>query len=200
MTLIAPRWYTSSIRIFDGSLLIAGGSSVLSKFYNVQPENSFEFFPRKEQTVRPSAFLERALPANLFPGYVSFHENWGLRTYLTMMYTDCLRCPTEQSSWWPTINPSFTISRRTRRPFFQTFRTASVLRTLWTARPSSFLYHPLTTSPKFSFAVGLTSTTGPSRTSCLPSSQPVPSALESRSLLRVSPRDGKSSTCWKGAS
>ena len=40
---------------------------VEAEFYNVDPENSFEFFPRKENTVRPSAFLERALPANLFP-------------------------------------------------------------------------------------------------------------------------------------
>lgn len=70
LTLIAKRWYTSSVRIFDGSLMIIGGSSIQSNFYNTAPENSFEFFPRKEQTVRPSAFLERALPANLFPGYV----------------------------------------------------------------------------------------------------------------------------------
>ena len=41
-------------------------------FYNVDPENSFEFFPPKEDTVRPSAFLERSLPANLFPRCVSF--------------------------------------------------------------------------------------------------------------------------------
>ena len=40
-------------------------------FYNTDPENSFEFFPRKEDTVRPSAFLERSLPANLFPRCVA---------------------------------------------------------------------------------------------------------------------------------
>ncbi|PIL37696.1 hypothetical protein GSI_01390 [Ganoderma sinense ZZ0214-1] len=65
--LLAKRWYPSSIRIFDGSLLIVGGTHVNANFYNVDPENSFEFFPPKESTVRPSAFLERSLPANLFP-------------------------------------------------------------------------------------------------------------------------------------
>ncbi|RPD67533.1 glyoxal oxidase precursor [Lentinus tigrinus ALCF2SS1-6] len=67
LVLQAERWYPSAIRIFDGSLLIAGGMHVEAVFYNVDPENSFEFFPRKEESVRPSAFLERALPANLFP-------------------------------------------------------------------------------------------------------------------------------------
>ncbi|KAI0705751.1 glyoxal oxidase precursor [Cerioporus squamosus] len=70
LVLLAERWYPSAIRIFDGSLLIAGGMHFEAVFYNVAPENSFEFFPRKEESVRPSAFLERALPANLFPRYV----------------------------------------------------------------------------------------------------------------------------------
>ncbi|TFK83299.1 copper radical oxidase [Polyporus arcularius HHB13444] len=65
--LLVNRWYPSSIRIFDGSLLIAGGSHVGSLFYDIDPETSFEFFPRKEEFVRPSPFLERSLPANLFP-------------------------------------------------------------------------------------------------------------------------------------
>ncbi|EKM54423.1 uncharacterized protein PHACADRAFT_258261 [Phanerochaete carnosa HHB-10118-sp] len=65
--LLEERWYPSSVRIFDGSLMIIGGSHVLTPFYNVDPANSFEFFPRKEQTPRPSAFLNRTLPANLFP-------------------------------------------------------------------------------------------------------------------------------------
>ena len=69
--LLAPRWYPSSVRIFDGSLMIVGGTHVNANFYNVDPENSFEFFPRKEDTVRPSAFLERSLPANLFPRCVA---------------------------------------------------------------------------------------------------------------------------------
>ena len=71
LQLITDRWYPASIRIFDGSLLIAGGSHVNSEFFNTDPASSFEFFPRKEETVRPSPFLERALPANLFPLYVS---------------------------------------------------------------------------------------------------------------------------------
>ncbi len=62
------RYYPSSIRIFDGSLMIIGGAHVNADFYNDDtPENSFEFFPRKEDAVRPSAFLERSQPANLFP-------------------------------------------------------------------------------------------------------------------------------------
>ncbi|KAI0037117.1 glyoxal oxidase precursor [Vararia minispora EC-137] len=56
--LARPRWYPSSIRIFDGSLMILGAT----------PENSFEFFPPKDGgEVRPSPFLNRTVPANLFP-------------------------------------------------------------------------------------------------------------------------------------
>ncbi|KAI0027650.1 glyoxal oxidase N-terminus-domain-containing protein [Vararia minispora EC-137] len=67
-TLAAPRWYPSTVRIFDGSLLIIGGAHVDVVFYNIDPENSYEFFPKKDGgVVRPSAFLERSLPANLFP-------------------------------------------------------------------------------------------------------------------------------------
>ena len=69
--LLAKRWYPTAIRIFDGSLLIVGGTHVNAAFYNVDPENSYEFFPPKEDTVRPSAFLERSLPSNLFPRCVS---------------------------------------------------------------------------------------------------------------------------------
>ncbi|KAL0953555.1 hypothetical protein HGRIS_004776 [Hohenbuehelia grisea] len=65
--LLEPRWYPSSIRIFDGSLLIIGGSHVPVAFYNIDPANTFEFFPAKESTPRPSEFLRRSLPANLFP-------------------------------------------------------------------------------------------------------------------------------------
>ncbi|KAF8058616.1 glyoxal oxidase N-terminus-domain-containing protein [Lyophyllum atratum] len=62
------RWYPSSLRIFDGSLMIIGGMHDQTPFYNFDPVNSFEFFPPKDSGVpRPSAFLERSLPANLFP-------------------------------------------------------------------------------------------------------------------------------------
>ncbi|KAI0027649.1 glyoxal oxidase precursor [Vararia minispora EC-137] len=68
LNLAEPRWYPTAIRIFDGSLLIAGGTHVNAAFYNVDPANSYEFFPPKDGgAVRPSAFLERSLPANLFP-------------------------------------------------------------------------------------------------------------------------------------
>ncbi|KAH9854846.1 glyoxal oxidase N-terminus-domain-containing protein [Lenzites betulinus] len=65
--LLEKRWYPASIRIFDGSLLIVGGMHEDTPFYNTDPALSFEFFPPKESTPRPSAFLERSLPANLFP-------------------------------------------------------------------------------------------------------------------------------------
>ncbi|KDR73335.1 hypothetical protein GALMADRAFT_142447 [Galerina marginata CBS 339.88] len=66
--LAETRWYTSSIRISDGSLMIVGGIHESSPFYNTDPVNSFEFFPPKDGGVpRQSAFLERTLPANLFP-------------------------------------------------------------------------------------------------------------------------------------
>ncbi|CAK5274643.1 unnamed protein product [Mycena citricolor] len=66
--LAETRWYPSSLRIFDGSLMIVGGIHEGTPFYNTDPVNSFEFFPSKDGGVpRPSAFLERSLPANLFP-------------------------------------------------------------------------------------------------------------------------------------
>jgi len=66
--LAETRWYPSSIRIFDGSLMVVGGIHNLTPFYNTDPVNSFEFFPPKDNGVpRPSAFLEQSLPANLFP-------------------------------------------------------------------------------------------------------------------------------------
>ncbi|KAI0774648.1 glyoxal oxidase N-terminus-domain-containing protein [Trametes elegans] len=61
------RWYPSSIRIFDGSLLIVGGMHEDTPFYDTDPALSFEFFPPKESTPRPSEFLKRSLPSNLFP-------------------------------------------------------------------------------------------------------------------------------------
>jgi hypothetical protein len=51
--------------------MIVGGSHEATPFYNVDPANSFEFFPPKDGSVpRPSAFLERSLPVNLFPRQV----------------------------------------------------------------------------------------------------------------------------------
>ncbi|KAH9911058.1 glyoxal oxidase precursor [Epithele typhae] len=65
--LLETRWYPSSARIFDGSLLIVGGMHEDTPFFNTDPALSFEFFPPKEDTPRPSEFLKRSLPANLFP-------------------------------------------------------------------------------------------------------------------------------------
>ncbi|KAJ7499857.1 glyoxal oxidase N-terminus-domain-containing protein [Mycena latifolia] len=66
--LAETRWYPSSLRIFDGSLMVVGGIHEGTVFYNTDPVNSFEFFPSKDGGIpRPSAFLERSLPANLFP-------------------------------------------------------------------------------------------------------------------------------------
>ena len=63
-----PRWYPTAIRVFDGSLLIVGGIEVPTLFFNTVPVNSFEFFPSKDEGIsRHSPFLERSLPANLFP-------------------------------------------------------------------------------------------------------------------------------------
>lgn len=64
------RWYTSSIRIPDGSLMIVGGIHRNTGFYNSIEEAALtvEFFPPKFGGVpRPSEFLKRSLPANLFP-------------------------------------------------------------------------------------------------------------------------------------
>ncbi|KAJ7065013.1 glyoxal oxidase N-terminus-domain-containing protein [Mycena amicta] len=65
--LAETRWYTSTLRIFDGSLMVVGGIHESTPFYN-DPVNSFEFFPSKDGGVpRASAFLERSNQVNLFP-------------------------------------------------------------------------------------------------------------------------------------
>ncbi|KAJ7269894.1 glyoxal oxidase N-terminus-domain-containing protein [Mycena rebaudengoi] len=68
LRLAETRWYTTAIRIFDGSMIVVGGTHLSSPFYNDDPVNSFEFFPKKDGGIpRPSAFLERSLKVNLFP-------------------------------------------------------------------------------------------------------------------------------------
>ncbi|KAF5352218.1 hypothetical protein D9758_009233 [Tetrapyrgos nigripes] len=69
-SLAVKRWYPSSLRIFDGSLMIVGGVNSSASFFNDKERSasSFEFFPKKDGGVpRPSEFLNRSLPANLFP-------------------------------------------------------------------------------------------------------------------------------------
>jgi len=51
--------------------MIVGGTHEAVAFYNIDPVDSFEFFPPKDGGVpRPSEFLARSGPANLFPRYV----------------------------------------------------------------------------------------------------------------------------------
>jgi hypothetical protein len=73
--LVKMRWYPTGLRIPDGSLMILGGAHE-NTFYNLDAENSFEFFPPRkgeEGTVRESQFLLDAEPVNLFPRYRSLH-------------------------------------------------------------------------------------------------------------------------------
>ncbi|KAJ7262826.1 hypothetical protein C8J57DRAFT_1231438 [Mycena rebaudengoi] len=50
--------------------MVVGGTHIAT-LYNVDPANTFEFFPSKDSGVpRQSAFLARRLPANLFPRQV----------------------------------------------------------------------------------------------------------------------------------
>jgi hypothetical protein len=66
--LAETRWYPSSARIFDGSLMVVGGMHEATPFYNTDPVNNIEFVPPKDSGVpRPMPFLNRTLPANLFP-------------------------------------------------------------------------------------------------------------------------------------
>ncbi|XP_006462814.1 hypothetical protein AGABI2DRAFT_179427 [Agaricus bisporus var. bisporus H97] len=62
------RWYATSLRMFDGSIMIIGGMHKKTSFNNDDPTNSIEFFPPKDGGVpRPLDLLERTLPANLYP-------------------------------------------------------------------------------------------------------------------------------------
>lgn len=52
----------------DGIKMVVGGMHNVTPFYNTEPENTFEFIPKKDNGIpRASPFLERTLPANLFP-------------------------------------------------------------------------------------------------------------------------------------
>ncbi|KAF7324437.1 Copper radical oxidase [Mycena venus] len=95
--LAETRWYPSSLRIFDGSLMIVGGIHEATPFYNTDPVNSFEFFPSKDGGVpRPSAFLERSLTANLFPRQVSSEVRVHVFELSISVY---LLSPMVKSSW-----------------------------------------------------------------------------------------------------
>ncbi len=71
--LLVDRWYPTAIRLYDGSAMIIGGTSV-GGFYNDIPGAnmaSYEYFPKKfwmpSPFTVPSDFLLRTAPANLFP-------------------------------------------------------------------------------------------------------------------------------------
>ncbi len=67
--LLETRWYPSAARTVNRSLLIVGGMHEDAAVYNIHPALSFESFPPKSTAPRPSEFLKRSLPANLFPRY-----------------------------------------------------------------------------------------------------------------------------------
>ncbi|BGP53479.1 hypothetical protein JCM8202_001123 [Rhodotorula sphaerocarpa] len=84
LRLTSPRWYPSTVRLTDGSLLIAGG--MVAGGYNNAPSTdnpTMEFFPPKGNGLQfYSAFLHDALNSNLFPvlwllpnGYVFIGAN-----------------------------------------------------------------------------------------------------------------------------
>ncbi|KAF7316242.1 hypothetical protein MIND_00142800 [Mycena indigotica] len=110
--LAETRWYPSSVRIFDGSLMIIGGIHEETKFYNTDPVNSFEFFPPKDGGVpRPSAFLQRSLPVNLFPRAFSLPDGkvFMLANNQTIIYD--IEAKTE------TILPDLPNGQRVSNPF-----------------------------------------------------------------------------------
>jgi hypothetical protein len=75
--LVEKRWYPSSLRIFDGSLMVLGGDAEQTPFYNVLPDarNNYEFVPPKDGGVpRPSPFLKRTMPANMFPRAIALPD------------------------------------------------------------------------------------------------------------------------------
>ncbi|GAA5864750.1 hypothetical protein JCM3774_006060 [Rhodotorula dairenensis] len=67
--LTSPRWYPSTVRLTDGSLLIVGG--MIAGGYNNAPSTdnpTMEFFPPKGDGLQfYSSFLHDALNSNLFP-------------------------------------------------------------------------------------------------------------------------------------
>ena len=65
--------------------MIAGGIHEAGPFYNTDPVNSYEFFPPKDGKVpRPSAFLKRSVPVNLFPRQVKFKLAGNLQIYIVL--------------------------------------------------------------------------------------------------------------------
>ncbi|KAG9027629.1 hypothetical protein FRB95_007563 [Tulasnella sp. JGI-2019a] len=70
----AKRWYPTSLRLHDGSVMLVGGSQTSSGWTNTVAlaQNDYEFFPAKNINGYnglpiPSQFLLDAMPHNLYP-------------------------------------------------------------------------------------------------------------------------------------
>ena len=68
------RWYPSSARLHDGSVILFGGSSSSSGWTNTVDlaQNDYEFFPAKNLNGYngiqiPSQFLNDSMPHNTYP-------------------------------------------------------------------------------------------------------------------------------------
>ncbi|KAJ6542850.1 glyoxal oxidase N-terminus-domain-containing protein [Mycena capillaripes] len=76
----SPRWYPSSVRIEDGSIIIFGGSVTFGFTNSADINNpSYEFFPPKNINgfnglQIPSQFLEDTLNSNHFPNLVALPD------------------------------------------------------------------------------------------------------------------------------
>ncbi|KAJ6542841.1 glyoxal oxidase N-terminus-domain-containing protein [Mycena capillaripes] len=73
----SPRWYSSSVRIEDGSIIIFGGSLIYLESDINNP--TYEFFPPKNINgfnglKMPSQFLEDTLNSNHFPNLVALPD------------------------------------------------------------------------------------------------------------------------------
>ena len=75
LKLFAQRWYPTALRIFDGSILIMGGTPA-GGFYTTPTLNtpSYEYFPKRGTQAVFSPFLNRTVPANTFPIAISLPD------------------------------------------------------------------------------------------------------------------------------
>jgi hypothetical protein len=70
--MLERRWYPTALRLYDGTILIAGGTKA-GGFYNSKQwtSASFEYYPKKwwqaNNVITPSPFLLRTPPADTFP-------------------------------------------------------------------------------------------------------------------------------------
>ncbi len=148
--------------------MIVGGTHINTLFYNFDPANSFEFFPPKDDGVpRPSDFLARTVPTNLFPRSVSL-------TAVVLMHlpgefmSGFSRSRTARSSSLRITKRSSTTLKQTPRRRFLISRMASGSLTQWTGRPLSYLYRRQTTFLRSWCAAALPQTTVSHHSICRP--------------------------------